>query len=89
MTLIALTVDARFFDVKFDAILHLNVVDNDSIVCLTRETMQERTKEDVVNDNKGEVIESLISHNRSDEKENPIKIFGIGKKRSSNQMSGL
>ena len=74
MTPIALTVDARFFDGKFDAILHLNVVDNDSIVCLTRETViQERTKEDVVYENKGEVIESLRSHNRSDEKKSQSK----------------
>ena len=67
LTPVAFTVDARFFDGMFDAILHLNVVDNDSIVCFTRETVQEKSKEDVMNENKGEVIESLRSHHRPDE----------------------
>ena len=47
--------------------LHLNVVDNDSIVCLTRETVQEKSKEDVVNENEGDLMELLRSHHKSDE----------------------
>ena len=67
LTPVVFTVDARFFDGKFDAILHLNVVDNDSIVCLTRETVQEKSKEDVVNENEGDLMELLRSHHKSDE----------------------